>query len=109
VSLCIEEAMGLAIGCQPGGTYYRCYFVSSVEAHFVGEAVVADTIEVEALAMRAHVPVGGGVLLLAAALLDCSFLLDLLMHDLGSFHHRLSPSQLFLYESHALILLAEAY
>jgi hypothetical protein len=35
---------------------------------------VADTTEVEPLAMRAHVPVGGGVLLLAAALLELLFL-----------------------------------
>jgi hypothetical protein len=40
--------------------------------------------------------------------LSCSFLLDLLLHDLGSFHHHLSSSQLFLHESQALIPLAEA-
>jgi hypothetical protein len=38
--------------------------------------------------------------------LSCSFLLDLLLHDLGFFRHRLSSGQLFLHESQALILLA---
>jgi hypothetical protein len=40
--------------------------------------------------------------------LSCSFLFNLLLHDLISFHHRLSPGQVFLHESQALILLVEA-
>jgi hypothetical protein len=39
--------------------------------------------------------------------LSCSFLFDLLLHDLCYFHHRLSSGQLFLHESQVLILLAE--
>jgi hypothetical protein len=74
VSLYIGVTIGLAVGCQPGGAYYRSYFVSAAEEFFVGEAIVADTAVAEALALRAHVPVGGGILLLTAALLELIFL-----------------------------------
>jgi hypothetical protein len=40
--------------------------------------------------------------------LGCSFLFKLPLHDLRSFHHRLSPIQVLLHESQALILMAEA-
>jgi hypothetical protein len=40
--------------------------------------------------------------------LSYGFLFDLLMHGLGSFHHRFSSGQLFLHESQALIFLTEA-
>jgi hypothetical protein len=40
--------------------------------------------------------------------LSCSFLLDLLLHDLCSFRERFPPGQVFLYEPQTLILLAEA-
>jgi hypothetical protein len=59
--------MGLAVGCQRGGTYYQCYFVLTTEAYFVGEAVVADIVVAQALVPRPHVPFGEGVLLLAVA------------------------------------------
>jgi hypothetical protein len=39
--------------------------------------------------------------------LGCSFLLDLLLHDLRSFRHCLSPGQVLLHEAQTLIFLAE--
>jgi hypothetical protein len=41
--------------------------------------------------------------------LGCSFLFNLLLNDLRSFHHRLSPGQVLLHEAQMLVLLAEAY
>jgi hypothetical protein len=40
--------------------------------------------------------------------LCCSFLFNLLLHDLRYSRHRLSPGQVLLHEPKALILLAEA-
>jgi hypothetical protein len=40
--------------------------------------------------------------------LSCSFLFDLLLHDLGSFRHLFPSGQVFLYEPQMLIFLAEA-
>jgi hypothetical protein len=40
--------------------------------------------------------------------LSCSFLFDLLLLDLGSFHHRFPSGQVFLHEPQMLILLKEA-
>jgi hypothetical protein len=40
--------------------------------------------------------------------LSCYFLFDLLLHDLGSFHHRFPSGQVFLHEPQTFILLAEA-
>jgi hypothetical protein len=70
VPLCIEAAMGLFVGCQPGGTYYWCCYVSTADVYFVEDVVVVGIAAVEALALRARVPVGEGVLLLDAALLE---------------------------------------
>jgi hypothetical protein len=72
--------MGLAIGCQPHGTYCQCYFVSTADAYFVEEAIVVDIAAAEALALWARVPVGEGFLLLAAALLE----LPLLVRSAGA-------------------------
>jgi hypothetical protein len=40
--------------------------------------------------------------------LSCSFLFNLLLHDLGSFRHRFSSGQELLHEPQTLILLVEA-
>jgi hypothetical protein len=40
--------------------------------------------------------------------LSCSFLLDLLLHDLGSFRHHFPSGQVFLHEPQMLILMEEA-
>jgi hypothetical protein len=76
VPLCTKVAMGLAIGCPSGGTYCQCYFVSTAGAYFVEEAVVVHIAATEALALRAHVPVGEGFLLLVVALLELLFLVQ---------------------------------
>jgi hypothetical protein len=76
VPLCTEVAMGLAVGCQPGGTYCQSYFVSTARAYFVEEDVVVDIAAVEALAQRACVPIAEGFLLLAAAQLELPFLVQ---------------------------------
>jgi hypothetical protein len=41
--------------------------------------------------------------------LCCSFLLDLLVYDLSSFHDYLSPDHIFLYLPKAFILLVKVY
>jgi hypothetical protein len=76
--------------------------------YFAEEVAVADVAIMRALAPRAHVPADRGVFLLAAALPELLFPVQFLLHGLGSFCHRLSSGQLFLHESHALILLMEA-
>jgi hypothetical protein len=71
---------------------------------FAEEVVVARVAAAEALALRAHVLVDEDVLLLVAILSELLFPVDLLLHDLGSFHHRFSSSQVFLHEPQMLIL-----
>jgi hypothetical protein len=43
--------MGVAVGCQPGGTYCQCYFVSTAGVYFVEKAAVVDIAAAEALAL----------------------------------------------------------
>jgi hypothetical protein len=74
VLLCIEAATGLAVDCRSGDTYYRCCFVTTTHVYFVEEVVVVGIAAAEALALRARVPVGEGVLLRAATLLELLFL-----------------------------------
>jgi hypothetical protein len=57
--------MVLATSCQLEDTWCRCYFVLHGEIRFV-EAVVGDTAVAEALALWAHVPDEGALLLVAA-------------------------------------------
>jgi hypothetical protein len=40
--------------------------------------------------------------------LHCSFLLDLVLHDMGSLHDCTSPGHLFMYQSKALVFLMKA-
>jgi hypothetical protein len=67
---------------------------------------VAGATAAEAPTLRDHV-LDKGVILLVVAPLSCSFLFDLLLHDLGSFGHCLSSGHLLLHKSQTLILLAE--
>jgi hypothetical protein len=62
------------------------------------EAAVVVTAVVEALALRVLALAGKGPLLFVAAL-GCSFLFNLLLHDLRSFCHRLSPGQVLWHET----------
>jgi hypothetical protein len=66
--------VGTELGYQPEDTYCRCYFVFTGEMYFADEVVVADVAVERALALRAHVPADGGVLLLTAALPELLFL-----------------------------------
>jgi hypothetical protein len=68
VLLCIEVAMELVVGYQPGDTYYRCCFVLSSEMYFAEEVVVDDVAVMRALAPRACIPIDRDVLLLTTAL-----------------------------------------
>jgi hypothetical protein len=74
---------------------------------FAEEVAVVGAAVAETLALRAHVPLDEDVLL--QFYLSCSFLLDLLLHDLGSFHHRFPFGQVFLHEPQTLILLTEVH
>jgi hypothetical protein len=67
--------------------------------YFTEEVDVADVAIMRVLAPRARVPVDGGVLLLAIAPPELLFLVQLVLHGLDSFHHRLSSGQLFVHES----------
>jgi hypothetical protein len=82
VSLYIGVAMGLAVSCQPGGTYYRCCpmlagavaSTTVVMSSGVAEAVVVDVVVAKALALGVHALTGKGFLLLTTALLGLLFL-----------------------------------
>jgi hypothetical protein len=73
VLLCIEAATVLVAGYQLGDTYCICCFALSGEMYSDEEVVVVDVDVMRALAPRAHIPTDGGVLLLAAALLESLF------------------------------------
>jgi hypothetical protein len=81
VPLYIGVAMGLAVSCQPGGTYYRCCPVLAsaiasttvVMSSGVAEAVVVDVVVVKALTLGVHALADKGFLLLTAALLGLLF------------------------------------
>jgi hypothetical protein len=66
--------MELVVGCQPRGTYCQCCFASTGEAYFAKEVTVVDVAIAKALAVRAHLPTGEGVLLLVATLPELVFL-----------------------------------
>jgi hypothetical protein len=79
VLLCIVEAMGLAVSCQPRGTCYRCclVFVSTIAASLSGaKAIVADAAVAEVLALGVHALASEGFLLFAATLLGLLFLIQ---------------------------------
>jgi hypothetical protein len=73
VLLCIRVATGLAAGCRPWDIYCRCCFILASEMCFAEDVVVAGGAVVEALALRAHVPVDIDVLLHVAVLSELLF------------------------------------
>jgi hypothetical protein len=65
--------MRLTVGCRPRDTYYRCCFVLASKVCFAEEVVVAGAAVVEALTLRAYVPVDEDVLLCVAILSELLF------------------------------------
>jgi hypothetical protein len=55
------------------GTCCRCCFVSTGETYFAEVVAMANVAVAKALALRAHVPAGKGVILLATALPELFF------------------------------------
>jgi hypothetical protein len=65
--------MRLAAGCRPGNTYCRCCFVFAGEMWFAEEVAVVGAAVVEALALRANVPIDKDVLLRVVVLSELLF------------------------------------
>jgi hypothetical protein len=76
--------------------------------HFF-EAIVSDIAAGEALTQRANVHDDECDLLLVAARLNCSFLFDLLLHDMVSLGYYISSGHLLLHELQNLIFMAKAH
>jgi hypothetical protein len=73
-----------------------------------GSVVAAKDVVAKALVLKLLTPAARGFYSLMQLGLCCSLLLNLLLHDLSSFHNRLSSDHLLLYQAKAFILLVKA-
>jgi hypothetical protein len=111
VLLCTVAAMGLVVSYLPRGTCCQSYsvFVSTTVVVFPGaEADAVVVAAAEDLALRALALADEGPLFSLQLCLCCSFLPNLLLHDLRSFCYCLMPGQMLLHEAQTLVFLVEA-
>jgi hypothetical protein len=94
--------------CQLEDTWCRCCFASTDWVYSIEDIIVAGVAIAEFLHLRFILVLMKVFYRSLQLRLSCSFLFDLLLHDLGSLGHCLSSSHLLRYKSQELIFLAEA-